>query len=118
MKAETQTMQSKLLTGRLNIRSAVQYILTEWFNTPSMVCLPFHFDGFYVIGERENPYDFSLGMKASPRKVLQLLNNMTSERMLVSELGKVEEHLGIAMDLYHMPCKSKSGLGFRHTIAE
>jgi hypothetical protein len=29
----------------------------------------------------------------------------------MSELDKVEERLGIDMDLYHMPCKAESGLG-------
>jgi hypothetical protein len=29
----------------------------------------------------------------------------------------VEERLGIDMNLYHMPCKFKSGFGFRHTTS-
>ena len=29
----------------------------------------------------------------------------------MSELGKVEERLGIDMSLYRMPCKADSGLG-------
>jgi hypothetical protein len=46
-----------------------------------------------------------------PLKVLQLSNNTTSARMPMSEPGKVEERLGIDMDLYHMPCKAGNGLG-------
>jgi len=32
----------------------------------------------------------------------------------VSELGKVEERLGIDMNLYLLPCKAENGIGFRH----
>ena len=68
----------------------------------------------YSSSERENSYGLNLGMKrvTPPLGVLQPLNNTMSERLLMSELGKVEERLGIDMDLYHMPCKTKSGFGF------
>jgi hypothetical protein len=45
----------------------------------------------------------------------QSLNNTTSARMPMSEPGKVEERLGIDMNLYRMSSKAKSGFGFRHT---
>ncbi|AFU57032.1 hypothetical protein Ngar_c00820 [Candidatus Nitrososphaera gargensis Ga9.2] len=46
----------------------------------------------------------------SPTKVLQQLNSRPFVDTPVSELGKVEERLGISMGAYLLPCKAETGV--------